>query len=494
VKGSGGPLIGFPTRRQLIAGAAAFAAGGALARVIGRSSKAHAEAAALRSVDGRLQVSLVAAERPQALPCFAGRTLPLWTFADDTFLPILRLKAGETLQAKVTNRLPRPGEHISIHWHGIRLPNAEDGVPYLTQQPVPPGDDFTYEFAPPDTGTFFFHTHCNTAEQLGRGLEGILIVEGDETEPYDAERLVVLRDWVIGADARLGPFLTGEAARAGTFGNVRSANGETEPTIPVPASADVRLRVLNIDRTRIMQLGVEGADCAVVAVDGNAVLPFPLKAWFTGPAMRLDIVMRSPAPGGSATLYDYFAPEPVPLAHLAAEGPALRQAAFAPAPLKAAAIAEPALDKAQKLTFTFSATATGQVVSASAAEAGPGVLIDSLCSASQNFWAINKAAWPAGDHSRLPPPIATLKRGESYVFELRNVTPNMHPIHIHGHTFKVLKSNKRQLPLHHADTVLLHPNERVQAAFVADNPGDWMFHCHIIEHQETGMMSYIRVA
>ena len=94
---------------------------------------------------------------------------------------MLRLKAGERLRADVENRLSRAGEHITIHWHGIRLPNEQDGVPYLTQPPIRPGERFAYDFVPPDTGTFFFHTHCNTAEQLGRGLAGILIVEGDET-------------------------------------------------------------------------------------------------------------------------------------------------------------------------------------------------------------------------------------------------------------------------------------------------------------------------
>ena len=163
---------------------------------------------------------------------------------------MLRLRAGDRLRATLNNSLPRAGEHVSIHWHGIRLPNAEDGVPYLTQPPVPPGESFTYDFAPPDAGTFFFHTHCNTAEQLGRGMAGVLIVEGDEPEPYDAERLVVLRDWAIGEDGGFGPFLTGEAARAGTFGTVRSCNDMIAPDIAVPAAADVRLRILNIDRTR----------------------------------------------------------------------------------------------------------------------------------------------------------------------------------------------------------------------------------------------------
>ena len=444
------------------------------------------------SVDG-LSVALEAAERRETLACFDGRTLPLWTFSDETFLPVLRLNAGQRLRATVRNALDRPKEHVTIHWHGIRLPNREDGVPYLTQPPILPGDSYAYEFAPPDAGTFFFHTHCNTAEQIGRGLAGILVVDGDETERYDAEHILALRDFSIREDGSLGPFLTEDAAKAGTFGNVRSCNGAANPEIAVAASADVRLRILNIDRTRIMRLGIEGAECSVVAIDGMPVMPFPLKAWFTAPAMRLDVVMRSPAAGGVATLFDYFAPEPVPLAHFAAEGEALRSAAFDPAPLRKNPLAEPDIDAAERKVFTFSATATANPVTPQIDDV-PAVFLDDLCTSPQTSWAINRRAWPGRGHSKLPPPIATLRRGASYLFELRNATPHMHPIHIHGHSFRWLKSNERELPVHHADTVLLQPKERVEVAFVADNPGDWMFHCHIIEHQETGMMSYIRVA
>ena len=88
---------------------------------------------------------------------------------------------------------------------------------------------------------------------------------------------------------------------------------------------------------------------------------------------------------------------------------------------------------------------------------------------------------------------AVLRRGRSSIFELENATQHKHPIHIHGHSFTVIASNRRDLPVHHADTVLLGPRERVEAALVAGEPGDWMFHCHIIEHQESGMMGYVRV-
>ncbi len=104
-------------------------------------------------------------------------------------------------------------------------------MPYVSQLPVPPGGSCAYDFAPPDTGSFFFHTHCNTVEQLGRSLAGLLIVEGDETEPYDGELVLAVRDWRIGEDGFL-PFLTDKGAgNAGTFGTVRSANGVDGPVL-----------------------------------------------------------------------------------------------------------------------------------------------------------------------------------------------------------------------------------------------------------------------
>ncbi|WP_075214799.1 multicopper oxidase family protein [Mongoliimonas terrestris] len=496
------------TRRRLIAGAgglAAMAVAGRVAPSRAGRDPAFAETLGPAAVpEGRATVALdlVAAERPTALPCFGGRTLPLWTFSDADPLPVVRMRLGDRLVTRLQNRLPRAGEHTSIHWHGIRLPNREDGVPYLTQPPTVVGESHTYDFVPPDTGSFFFHTHCNTVEQLGRGLAGLLIVEGDETEPYDGEVVLAVRDWRIGADGGFLPFLTDRgASAAGSFGTVRSTNGADVAAATVPAGADVRVRVYNLDASRVMAVGVEGAEAAVVAVDGIAVPPFPLTSWVMGPAMRLDLVVRTPADGGVATVVDWRPATPKTLATLTAAGERKRLTAFSPAPLRRAAIAVPDLLAAERLTFALSTTATGQAVGAALAAAGgmeggvgglPGP--DDLCLSDRTFWAINKAAWPADGHNRLPPPLAVLRRGGSYVVELVNTTRHIHPIHIHGHTFTVIGSNDRPLPVHHADTVLVYPKERVEVAFVADNPGDWMVHCHLIEHQETGMMGYLRVA
>ena len=483
------------SRRSLLAAGAATAT----AALFGRPASSPAFARALPAPlppgpAGSVKLDLTAAERPLALPCFDGNSLPMWTFTDAALPPVVRVKLGETLETHLENHLTRPGEHVSIHWHGIRLPNDQDGVPYLVQPPVEPGQSYDYSFVPPDPGTFFFHTHCNTVEQLGRGLMGLLIIEGDEVEPYDGEQILAIRDWRLNEarDAFLR-FLTLEGAgKAGTFGTVRSCNGAVNPAIDVPASADIRLRILNVDPTRISEIGIEGGEAAVVAVDGLACPPFPLRSWKMGPAMRIDVILRTPADGGTATVMDYFAAKPVPLARLVAHGPAKRSGAFSPAPLAAARIAPPDLAKAETLPFTFSATATGAAVSdASGPDGGP---LGPLCLSAASLWAINKQSWPGSGMDRLPPPIARLKRGESYRFVLTNVTPRMHPIHIHGHSFTVLKSNKRDLPPHFADTVLLLPNEVMEVAFVADNPGRWMMHCHIIEHQETGMMAWFEVA
>jgi len=481
------------SRRSILLGSAAMAG----SVLFGRPDRAPAftrplPPTAAIGAESVVSLQLRAAERQLSLPCFDGKSLPLWTFTGAAQPPVVRLRLGQRLNTHLVNGLTRPGEHVSIHWHGIRLPNDQDGVPYLVQPPVEPGESYDYSFVPPDTGTFFFHTHCNSAEQLGRGLFGVLIIEGDAPEPYDADELVVLKDWRIDeAGTGFLPFLTQEGAgKAGTFGTVRSVNGAILPDIPLPASADVRLRIVNVDPTRLTEIGIEGAEAAVVAIDGIACPPFPLRSWRMGPAMRADLIVRTPADGGTATLVDYFAAKPVPLARLVAQGPARRQGPFDPAPLAAGRIPPPDLANATRFPITFSATATGAAVADLVADVAP---LGPLCLSESNLWAINKASWPSDMH-QIPPPMTTLERGKTYIFELRNVTPHMHPIHLHGHSFSVLKSNRRDLPEHHADTVLLLPKERMEIAFVADNPGKWMLHCHIIEHQETGMMAWFEVA
>jgi FtsP/CotA-like multicopper oxidase with cupredoxin domain len=477
------------TRRRLMLGTAAVA-GGALWR--SATPRAEQAAMSLPASETVTHAEFDIAERMTALPCFDGKALPLWTFKDGAGFPVVRLKVGQPFEVRFKNSLPRAGEFVTIHWHGLRVPITQDGVPYMTQTPVLPGEEGRYVFTPPDTGTFFFHTHCNTVEHFGRGLVGALIVEGDEVAKSDADIVLMMKDWRLGPDGAFLPFSTDEgAAKAGTSGTVRSINGATNPVIAVPASANVRVRLLNVDTVRISEIGVEGAEASIIAVDGNACAPIPLGSWRFGPASRLDILLRTPAEGGVVRVMDYFSPQPVILTELKPQGASVRSDAFTVTPLRGSPAPVADLKTAERLTLAFSATATGEAVAALGDQAG--IPIGKLCLSKRTFWAINKQAWASVDHSTLGPPLAKLQSGKSYIFELQNLTPHAHPIHIHGHTFEVLTSSLRKLPTFRADTVLLLPKERIEVALVAGTPGKWMLHCHILEHQETGMMGYVEV-
>lgn len=493
-------------RRDLLSGLAGLAVAGLAAPFILRSDFAGSAEAGNAFVYPTapqppagadvLDVSLTAKFRSQQfLPPPAGPS-EIGGYRDMPGIQVIRMQHGQWLRAKLVNNLT---EHTSIHWHGIRLPNAMDGVPYMTQAPVQPGEDFTYAFQPPDTGTFFFHPHCNTVEQYGRGLVGALIIDGDETRPSDADLVCAYRDWRLKPDGSFDAMMTDKgAATAGTFGKVATMNGHLLPMRQeVPANGDIRLRILNLDLTRIIEIGVEGAEAWVIATDGNPLDPVKLDSWKMGPAMRLDLLLRMPKDGGQKVqVFNYFAAQPVLLMELTANNTQLDRPAFTPAILRPAQIPVPKIDGAEQLPLRLSAA------SAHSAKApdlklpdGEAIrLADALCLTTNTFWALNGQAWPGRDHKVLPSPLFKLVKGRSYVIEINNTTPRIHPIHLHGHTFQVLSSSANKVVPHLSDTTLVFPNERLKVAFVADNPGDWMIHCHIIEHQETGMMGYFRVA
>ena len=212
----------------------------------------------------------------------------------------------------------------------------------------------------------------------------------------------------------------------------------------------------------------------------------------------MDLALRTPEAGGKVALVDFFAQEPVTLATFVAQGTSKRKDGFVPPALKSPGLPEPDMAGAEMHQLRLSASATAGDYSALAPIVLPDGrkidLLDTLCSNTRTMWALDGKPWPQNGHQHLPPPLLDLKRGQPVLIELLNTTPHVHPMHLHGHSFKVLSSTKLKRPVHWADTVLVMPEERVQIAFVADNPGNWMIHCHIIEHQDTGMMGWFRVA
>lgn len=421
------------------------------------------------------------ARRTDALITDKGPTRGAMTYGDAEIPPVLRMRRGERFNLRLDNRLDEP---TTVHWHGLRIDNAMDGVPFLTQPYVYGGDGFDYAFTPPDAGTFWYHPHCNTLEQMGRGLAGLVVVEDPSDPVFDAEIVLNLRDWRLGGDGQfIAQFKPRDAARAGTFGTERTANWRQAPQYDAPAGGLVRLRLAATDVTRILAIVVEGAKAEVIAADGNPVAErFAPDHLLIGPGQRLDLVLRMPdAEGAVAALKDLRGTRPATLATFRAAGASLKRhirdlPALAPNPLP-----EPDLSAATEIPFVLSASA----------EERPK---DGICgSLGYNFWAINKVPW-ADDNGDPTAPLAEMKTGRTYIFNVENPTPQVHPLHLHGLVFRPMNSNKQAIRPHFSDTYLILPDEKVQLALVADNPGDWVFHCHIIEHQKTGMTSYIRVA
>ncbi|MEW6630720.1 MAG: multicopper oxidase family protein [Pseudomonadota bacterium] len=410
-----------------------------------------------------------------------GPTRNVLTWGEAGMPPVIRMRKGEAFAARLVNGIDDP---TTIHWHGIRVPNKMDGVPFLVQPYVYQGDHFDYAFTPPDAGTFWYHPHCNTLAQMGHGLTGVVVVENPNDPVFDSEVVINLRDWRLGDDGQfIEQFRPRDAARTGTYGTVRTANWLDQPQYDAPAGGLVRLRAAITDVTRIYAFRVDGAEAAVVALDGNPVPQrFAPDALQLGPGQRMDLAIRMPDEEGAiVSLRDVRGTKPKVLATLRAVGKSLKRDPRDLAPLEANPVAEVDLAGARHIPLALSATA----------ENVPG---DGICgSLGYSFWAINKVPWP-GDTPDPTAPLAELRLGESYVIDMENLTPHAHPIHLHGMSFKVLSSSTRQVQPQVTDTYLIQSNEKVQLGFVADNPGDWLLHCHIIEHQKTGMTSYFRVA
>src|SRR3954469_23073543 len=131
---------------------------------------------------------------PTKIPLIDGKDLEVWAYNGRVPGPTLRVKLGETVRVRFTNNLP---QETTIHWHGVRLPNAMDGVPFITQKPVQPGETFVYEFTPKDAGTFWFHPHVRASEQVERGLYGVLVVEDVAPPPYSRDLVWVVDDFLL---------------------------------------------------------------------------------------------------------------------------------------------------------------------------------------------------------------------------------------------------------------------------------------------------------
>lgn len=411
--------------------------------------------------------------------------------------PTLRLKQGEPVRIIIENKLD---QDTTVHWHGIRVPNAMDGVPGLTQPPIKPGESFTYEFTPPDAGTFWYHPHANSLQQLGRGLAGALIVESPDPYVVDREVLWMIGDWRLRPDAQIaGGFGNPmEAGMSGRVGNAVTINGILPTVETVQAGERIRLRLVNSALARIMSLRFEGHRPVIIAIDGQPCDPHEPDSdrILLGPAMRIDVVLdMSGEPGHHYRVVDDFYDDlAYTLTQLAyGEKPMERAAPLgAIAPLPPNPLATPDLGAAEGHELALQG---GMMSGMGGGMMDGGNMMGGMMGGMGGAtWSINGMSM-TGDGQADMQPLFTLKRDRTHLLTLRNGSAWWHPMHLHGHSFLVVSRNGTPNPRREwSDTVLVPPKQTVDVAFVADNPGNWMLHCHVMDHQMTGLMTVLQVA
>ena len=268
------------TRRRLLAGMAATVTAFALpARSFGKEKAADG----YRVLHARTSTALLRGKD-------AGPT-PIWGYDGMSPGPTMRIKQGDELKVRLVNDLE---QSTVIHWHGLRLPNAMDGVPFLTQKPIEPGQSFDYHFVPPDAGTFWYHTHFGSSEQLARGLYGVLIVAERNVPQVDRDLILVVDDWRLMDNGEIQPSFMKIA--------VRIADGRRSRSVLAPVGFLRIARVFPRRFLRSIQAGAQRADAREHAVrmrDPRLALHHPARAPVGGQADQTQHQQREPEAQGN---------------------------------------------------------------------------------------------------------------------------------------------------------------------------------------------------
>jgi len=455
---------------------------------LGFSLSTMIPATSLLAGTNKLDAHLVA--KPARVALFGGQnpSTDVWSYNNLVPGPEMRVRQGERLKFIVENQLD---EETTVHSHGLRMPHAMDGVPYVTQKPIAPGESFTYEFDVPDAGTYWYHPHSNSAEQIERGLSGAIIVEERVPIAVDRDMTWVLDDWRLSSQGLiLGGFGNHmDAGMAGRMGNAVTINGEIPKMFEVRAGERLRLRLINTANARVFGLDFGAHRPRIIAYDGQPVEPHEPQNGLVvlGPAMRIDLIIdMDHEPKQSVPIFDRFYPaQAYRLINVVYSGgsPIRNSSLTSPINLPANTMPEPDIERAQHHDVVFTGGMMGRGMM------GGGMREQMMRNG--KMWTINGIAF----EGPVMNPLLRLEQGRSHILTLRNETAWYHPIHLHGHSFRVIARNGRGTRFREwQDTVLIPPRETADIAFVADNPGDWMFHCHIAEHLASGMMGIVRVA
>lgn len=413
-------------------------------------------------------------------------------FGDRPGAGAIRARAGDILEARFINRLPDPS---TIHWHGIALRNDMDGVHDLTQAAVPPRGEFVYRFTLPDAGTYWFHPHMGL--DLDRGLYAPLIVEDpDEPLAYDVDATLVLDDWLDGYGRSPEQVLDELQSTGGHSGHdmgdmggmggsggmgvmmggftgdvaypLHLINGRApveRDTIAATPGQRVRLRIINAGSDTAYRVAVAGHRLTVTHTDGFPVQPVEVDHLVLGMGERYDVLLTAGAGAFPIVAVPEGKDDPAGEAVLRTTGGSTPATGTRPNELTGQAVSYTDLHALQEWRLD---------------EATPDRTHElHLTAASGYTHGIDGKRFPDSD------PIV-IHDGERLRVRVVNDTMMFHPVHLHGHTFQLNGAGSAR-----KDTVNVMPMSAVEFDVQADNPGQWMFHCHNTYHLETGMATLL---
>ncbi len=423
----------------------------------------------------------------QLLPPPAPQT-QIWGFGGQRAGPTLRIKLGQEIKVRLANRLEHP---TSLHWRGMRLPNAIDGAAGLVQAPLLPGETREYRFTPPDAGTYFYQPliQPHSGEQLGRGLFGAVVVEEKTPIAVDDDLVLLIGDWRLGADAQVVADFNSFAdiMRQGRYGAVTSVNSTSKPKpVTQKPGGRLRLRLINAASARIMRLAFSGGYPKVIAVDGQPCDPVragaPHHSARPGGALR-----RHPRPaavgGADRSVSSCAAQAELPDASLlefATKGPSARRRRRcrcpnpAPNPLLPAEIR---LQSAKRLDLVIEGGAR------------KGAALKPHADDLRHVWRSTGAHASGLDG----PPLFSVGRGTPVTLAFVNKTLFDQVMHVQGHDLRLLHDFDDGWEPYWRDSVIVPERKTKHVAFVADNPGKWLVCSAIQDHFANGLAAWFEV-
>lgn len=503
------------TRRDFLLTAARAGLGAVGVAALGSTSRESVAGSAARTIH------LEAREAKWELA--PGKTITAMTYNGEVPGPAVRAREGERLRVVLKNSLSEP---TTIHWHGVDVPNAMDGVPDLTQAAVQPGETFAYEFEARPAGTRWYHTHFDEQRQIDLGLAAPLIIEPTATEPmaYDREVTLVLDDWATGTGKAVPPTDAGTAGGRGRAGgmmggmmrgrgmggmmgrrgmdgmmggrgmgemmrnsdepayDVMTINGKAYPAtepLRVKTRERVRLRIVNASAEHTHVLRLAGHKLRITHTDGNPLqTPVDVDALPIAPAERYDVVVAAEYPGA----WFVYCTQPghaeageqmlvVYEGHAKANPPDIERG------IAGLTVWDYALGRGRSVL----PAATNKDARTFVMTLGGGMM-------GSDVWTINGKRYPDTD------PIRCAK-GDRVRVMIRNNSMEAHPMHLHGQSFRLLAANSTRYaePLV-KDVVDVEPHMgSALVELVAHNPGNWFFHCHKPMHMMGGMITVLKV-